>query len=210
MLSPLYFITQPSSRYSQAEMVEMACRGGLRLVQMRLKECSEEEQYRIGLEIKAVCGKYAATFIVNDNVRLAKDLDADGVHLGMNDMSAAEARSILGTSKIIGGTANTFERIEELLPYVDYVGLGPYRYTETKKNLSPILGLKGYERIFDQLKAQGISLPVYAIGGIIANDFPDLMRLGFAGIAVSGIIASAPDIQDTTRRLSEMLDLIHS
>jgi thiamine-phosphate pyrophosphorylase len=105
--------------------------------------------------------EYLATFIINDNVHLAKQLDADGVHLGLSD---EEARLILGKTKIIGGTANTLKMLQRTAENCDYIGLGPYQFT-TKQHLSPILGLEGYRSIIEQMKAKHPN-PIYAIGGI--------------------------------------------
>ncbi len=100
-----------------------------------MKNKSYEEWLQIAKEVKSVCDKYQTILIINDNAEIAKEIDADGVHLGKNDMSVAEARAILGKDKIIGGTANTVEDIEYLQSAgVDYIGLGPYKFTETKKS----------------------------------------------------------------------------
>jgi thiamine-phosphate pyrophosphorylase len=119
-------------------------------------------------------------------------VNATGVHLGKTDMPPAEARRILGDGFIIGGTANTFEDIRRLTDEgVDYIGLGPFRFTATKKNLSPILGLEGYKDILSRCRAAGIALPVLAIGGITVDDIPALMQTGVSGIAVSSAIRQA-------------------
>ena len=114
----------------------------------------------------------ATTFILNDRVELAALIGADGVHLGKNDMSPMEARSILGPQAIIGGTANTFDDILRLIDEsVDYIGLGPFRFTSTKKNLSPVLGIEGYAHIFQLCKEHNINIPIVAIGGLDKSDF---------------------------------------
>jgi thiamine-phosphate pyrophosphorylase len=97
--------------------------------------------------VKEICNGYKATLIINDNVYLAQQIAADGVHLGLTDMGIPEARRILGTYKIIGATANTFEDINSCTKYSDYIGLGPFQFTTTKQKLSPILGLEGYRSI---------------------------------------------------------------
>src|SRR4051812_38138646 len=96
MITEIQYITQHIENVSHAELAEEACKGGINWIQLRVKNFSIDEVRRIALETKAVCKKYGATFIVNDHVQLAKEVDADGVHLGMEDMSPEEARRILG------------------------------------------------------------------------------------------------------------------
>ena len=157
-----------------------------------MKDASPEEILPIAEEALAMCREYHATFIIDDHVELAKQIKADGVHLGKLDMPIAEARRILGKDFLIGGTANTFEDV--LAHYqagADYIGCGPYRFTTTKKNLSPVLGLEGYRHIVLQMKEAGIHLPIVAIGGITKEDIPSLMETGITGIALSGSILRA-------------------
>src|SRR5580658_3587817 len=100
----------------------------------------------------------------------------------------------MGAGKIVGGTANTLEDIREhYLGGADYIGLGPYRYTTTKKKLSPILGLEGYRGVMKQMEAEGIAVPVYAIGGIGMEDVGSLVEAGVYGVAFSGLMVSATD-----------------
>jgi thiamine-phosphate pyrophosphorylase len=138
---------------------------------------------------KKICLEWGSTLIVNDRVEVALEAEVDGVHLGKEDMPVSEARRLLGAGKIIGGTANTFEDIREHWRQgADYIGLGPYRFTTTKKNLSPILGLEGYRRIMEEVRREGIMLPVIAIGGIGMEDAGSLFEIGLEGIAFSGML----------------------
>jgi thiamine-phosphate pyrophosphorylase len=139
-------------------------------------------------------------------VKLAKEINADGVHLGLTDTKIDEARAFLGTSKIIGGTANTFEDIQNHVKNgCDYIGLGPFRFTATKEKLSPILGLSGYFDILQKLKKAKIEIPVYAIGGITLRDVSPLMETGIHGIAVSGIITESDEKEKLIKQLNEKL-----
>ncbi|ESU23136.1 thiamine-phosphate pyrophosphorylase [Flavobacterium enshiense DK69] len=164
-------------------------------IQLRFKNGNPQELFTLAEAAKTLCEEYLATFIINDKVDLALQVNADGVHLGLNDMKIEEARNILGNHKIIGGTANTLEdvllRIKE---NCDYIGLGPFRFTTTKDNLSPILGLQGYLNIVAQMKAQNMDIPVYAIGGIQLEDIESLMETGIHGIAISGLITESPQL----------------
>jgi thiamine-phosphate pyrophosphorylase len=137
-------------------------------------------------------------------VEIAAEVKAHGVHLGKQDMSVRVARRRLGDGFIIGGTANTLEDIREHFRQgADYIGLGPYRYTTTKKNLSPVLGLEGYLSIMSRLRKEGIPIPVVAIGGIRMEDAAPLLEAGLQGIAFSGLLVHAGDRQAMVRSLEE-------
>jgi len=185
------FITADVERHSHANLAEFACLGGASWVQLRVKNQDEKSWKEIAEAVQVVCKKYKATFIINDNVRLAKELNADGVHLGKDDMPIKEARKILGENKIIGGTANAIEDVIKLGKQgVDYVGLGPYRFTDTKKNLNTILGLKHIQVIVSESKrALGKAIPVVAVGGIERADVHSILEAGLFGCAVSAAIA---------------------
>lgn len=190
--SHLQFITHYTERYTYLDSAQMALEGGCRWIQLRMKECPLDEIEKTAIKIKEMCQAHNAVFIIDDHVELAKSIGADGVHLGQNDMPVAEARDILGQECIIGGTANTFEQIAALAQAgADYIGCGPYRYTSTKKNLSPILGLNGYREIVAKMQKRMIQLPIVAIGGITKDDIPPLMQTCLTGIALSGSILRA-------------------
>ena len=192
---------------TNAAIAELACKGGVDWVQLRLKNVSYEEYRKVALEVQAVCKKYNATFIVNDNVQLALDVQADGVHIGKEDMDATTARKLLGDNAIIGCTANTYEDVARLcgLP-VNYIGLGPFRFTATKEKLSPVLGIDGYKSIFARLEKNNVKqLPVIAIGGIILFDVPSLLSAGLHGVAVSGAIGNASDIAGKAKEFIETI-----
>ena len=186
------FITHFTEQYSYLDSVRIALEGGCRWVQLRMKDVDEAHLYPIALQAQQMCREYSATFIIDDHVEMVKKIKADGVHLGKLDMSIAEARKILGDDYIIGGTANTFKDVKAHYEAgADYIGCGPFRYTTTKSNLSPILGLEGYRSIVCQMKEAGIHLPIVAIGGITKEDIPSLMETGITGIALSGSILRA-------------------
>ena len=203
----LQFITHYTERYTYLDSVRIALEGGCRWIQLRMKEASPEEILPIALEALALCRKYNATFIIDDHVEIAKQIKADGVHLGKLDMPITEARKTLGKDFIIGGTANTFEDLQMLYKDgADYIGCGPFRYTTTKKNLSPVLGLEGYRHIISQMKKTNIHLPIVAIGGITQKDIPSLMETGITGIALSGSILRAERPID---EMKETIKTIH-
>lgn len=188
----IQFITHSNERYDHVEGAKLALQGGCRWIQLRMKNAMEIDFLRAAKKIRRLCDEYHATFILDDHVEWVGLTGADGVHLGKNDMPVDEARKMLGRNKIIGGTANTFEDVERLFRQgADYIGCGPFRFTTTKKNLSPVLGLEGYRDITAQMKAHDIQLPFVAIGGILHQDIPAIMQTGVTGIAVSGAILNA-------------------
>ncbi len=188
-ISRLHFITSPSEQHSTMEQIKQIVLGGCNWVQLRMKEADSSEFEKTAIQALSFCMNNDAKLIINDNVTLAAKIGADGVHLGKDDMSPAEAGSILGDQIIIGGTANTFQDIQKLVDQgVDYIGLGPYRFTETKKKLSPVLGLEGYKTILKQCKENKIDIPVIAIGGLEPEDLKELFDAGVHGIAVSSYL----------------------
>jgi thiamine-phosphate pyrophosphorylase len=193
MIEKLQYITQETETLSHIDCVREACIAGVKWVQLRVKDKTDEEYLTIAKEAKIICDLYDVILIINDNVAVAKEINAHGVHLGKADMYISEARSILGEDAIIGGTANTLKDVERLIEQkANYIGLGPYSLTETKKNLSPVLGLAGYDEILNELKTY-YSLdetPIIAIGGIDLYDVEPILRTGIYGVAVSGLITN--------------------
>ena len=188
----IQFITHTNERYDYIDGVRMALEGGCRWIQLRMKDASEEEVLKTAKNTRKLCRQYDAVFILDDYVELVERTEADGVHLGKNDMPIDKARRLLGKDKIIGGTANSFEDVKRIYSAgADYIGCGPFRFTTTKKKLSPILGLDGYRRIIEQMTAYGINIPIIAIGGILLQDVSDIMQTGVSGVAVSGAILNA-------------------
>ena len=165
MNARLQFITHYTDQYSYLDSVRLALEGGCRWIQLRMKDATVDEIIRTGLEAADLCHSYGATFLIDDHVELVGRIHADGVHLGKNDMPIAEARHLLGDDCIIGGTANTIDDVRaHYRSGADYIGCGPFRYTTTKKNLSPILGLEGYADIVRHMQQESINLPIVAIG----------------------------------------------
>ncbi len=201
----LQFITHYNEAYSYIDSARIALEGGCRWIQLRMKDAEEVLLEETAVIVQKMCKEYGATFIVDDNVFLAKKIKADGVHLGKNDMPIAEARNILGEDFIIGGTVNSFEdilfNIETATP--NYFGCGPFRFTSTKKNLASILGYEGYQGIINKMRDKNISIPLVAIGGICKDDVSSLLACGVNGIALSGSVLNADD------PIKEMRDIVN-
>ena len=200
----IQFITHETETIGYVEGARMALEGGCRWIQLRMKDASDDEVRKAAAEIQPLCKAHDAIFLLDDRVELAKELKADGVHLGKNDMPVDEARRVLGEEFIIGGTANTFEDIERLASQgADYIGCGPFRFTTTKKNLAPVLGLEGYRNIIAKMEDAGIDLPVVAIGGITADDIDEILATGVRGIALSSTILRAENPVEEMRFILE-------
>ena len=196
----LYAVTDRSwlrgeTLYAQ---VEKALKGGATFIQLREKELNEEAFYQEAVELKKLCHQYKVPFVINDNVEIAKKMDADGVHVGQSDMAACDVRKILGEDKILGVSAQTVEQalLAEQMG-ADYLGVGAVFPTGTKTD--------AVEVDADTLKAicAAVKIPVIAIGGIKADNLSELSGSGICGIAVVSAIFAAEDITETTKELKE-------
>lgn len=205
-IAKLQFITTDHPELTHADQAIRAYQAGCKWVQLRMKEASEAE---IELEIQKilpVANAHSAILLINDHTALALKTGAHGVHLGKSDMTPIEARQLLGFDFIIGGTANTFEEVVQLIENgVDYIGLGPFRFTTTKKKLSPTLGLEGYASIFQKMEEADIHFPIVAIGGILEADLPALKTAGVQGIALAGAILNNNDIEANIQIFHQLL-----
>lgn len=204
-MASLQFITHETEQFSYREGAFMALEAGCKWIQLRMKDVAVETVRQLAEELKKACENHHALLIIDDYVEVAREVKADGVHLGKNDMPIEEARKLLGEGFIIGGTANTFEDVKRHYEAgADYLGIGPFRFTTTKKNLSPVLGLEGYRNIKQQMIEAGIILPAVAIGGITVEDIPAILATGIEGIAMSGAILQAHNPDAEIKRILTM------
>ncbi|WP_230580886.1 thiamine phosphate synthase [Xylanibacter ruminicola] len=203
----LQFISHYTDKYSYLDSIRLALQGGCRWIQLRMKDATDDEVRPVAIEAQKLCKQYGATFIIDDRVALVKELQADGVHLGKNDMPIAEARRLLGPDYIIGGTANTIWDVKaHYAAGADYIGCGPFRFTTTKQKLSPVLGLDGYRRIIIEMRAAHIDIPIVAIGGITKDDIPAILATGITGIALSGTVLRAANPIDEMKHLTNIVN----
>ena len=184
VISKLHCLTWDGSSLSHIEQVQFLLNAGADWIQLRQKNGTEQEKLQIAKEaVKLAQNK--ATIIINDSPQICLESGANGVHLGLKDCPVAEARKLLGKEAIIGGTANTPKQAKQReAEGCNYIGLGPWRATRTKENLSEILGETGIKKVIDLR----LSIPVIAIGGILPEDVSKILKLGAYGIAVSSYL----------------------
>ncbi len=185
----LIFITQEIVGKSHSEMTLQACYAGVRWIQLRMKSASQKVLLEEARKCKNICDDFGVTLTINDHVEVASEMGVS-VHVGKQDMPLVEVREKLGQQEVIGTTANTLEDVRKSHSFgADYIGLGPYRFTTTKKKLSPHLGLDGYRKICHDQIVKDLNIPIFAIGGVEIEDINDLMDAGVYGIACSGLLA---------------------
>lgn len=186
-----------------AQQVEKAIKGGVTLVQLREKHLSHEALKEEALEVQAVCQAYHIPLLIDDDVLLAKEINADGVHIGQNDMTLKTARTLLGPDKIIGVTAKTLEQAKTAeAGGADYLGSGAVFPTSTKTDTRPL-----DHAILQQICEQ-VSIPVVAIGGINETNVLQLKGRGISGIAVVNGIFGQPDITKASKQLKQLAQSI--
>ncbi|GAA4273473.1 thiamine phosphate synthase [Aquimarina gracilis] len=205
-MEKLQYISQGKTPDEHLHNIEEVCKAGGKWIQLRLKDIDLATSVNTAIRCKEICDQFGAIMIVNDEVDVAKIARAHGVHLGLQDMNPKDARDMLGDNFIIGGTANNVnDCLKHIEAGVDYIGLGPFRYTTTKKNLSPVLGVKGYEQILDTFQNKNLKVPIVAIGGIVENDINALIQTGISGIAVSGLLTNTKNLEETIKNIKNAL-----
>ncbi|MEQ5790792.1 thiamine phosphate synthase [Muricauda sp. NFXS6] len=196
LISRIHYITQDMPDVSHMELALEACSAGVDLVQLRLKGRKRSEMLEMAWEVKKICAYYGATFIINDHLDIALNVDADGIHLGNGDTGHQLARKVLGPEKIIGGTAYTQQEAlwHKSRGIVDYIGLGTFRKTRTKPEITEFLSLEEIGRLVDHMeRMDGPRIPLLVIGGVRIDDIPSLLSVGVHGIAIASLINESPD-----------------
>ena len=186
------------------DVVEELLAAGVTCLQLREKHQDPAEFARMARALKPICARYGVPLILNDAVELAKEVDADGVHVGQDDMSVARARAILGPGKIIGASAhNVAEAVAAYKAGADYLGCGAVFGSGTKHNVSQ-MSLETLTAI-----CQAVDIPVVAIGGVSLDNLPLLAGIGIAGVAViSGLFAAADKTEAAQAFLQQLEGLV--
>ncbi|WP_413513366.1 thiamine phosphate synthase [Myroides odoratus] len=202
MFNAIQYISQGDTPQEQLYHIESILNAGQTWIQFRFKDTLPSIRWHTAEKVKVLCDRYQATLVINDDIDLTLAIDADGVHLGLQDSPIRQAQALLPT-KIIGGTANTLEEVKQRIQEsCSYIGLGPLRYTSTKKKLSPLLGFEGYRQILSSLTSEERNTPIVAIGGITLEDVPRLKQLGLQGIAVSNLLHQKQNSQHMIQLLN--------
>ena len=187
----IQYISQGNTANEHFDNCKNVLEAGGKWIQLRMKKFSSQEVKETALRVQLICKDFEAIFILNDNVKLTKEIDADGVHLGLTDTTISKALEQLDENKIVGGTANTYEDVvQRINEGCDYIGLGPFRFTKTKDNLSPTLGLEGYKTLIDRLTEEQLQIPIIAIGGIEIEDISSILMTGVQGVALSSVLSN--------------------
>lgn len=200
----LYVITDAklSRGRSHLEVIRAAIAGGATVVQYREKEGTTRQMIEEARALRELARQAGVPFIVNDRVDIALAVDADGVHVGQDDMPAPLARKLMGPERIVGVSVDNLEQaLQAERDGADYVGAGPILATPTKPDAAPPIGLEGLAEICRQ-----VSIPVVAIGGINETNAAAVIAAGAAGVAVVSAVVAAPDVEAAARRLREIVD----
>jgi thiamine-phosphate pyrophosphorylase len=210
-IESFHFLTRDLPDVPHEQQVHIACKAGVRWVQLRVKNKQPDELLKIALSARKLTAAHGVTLIINDNPEIAVACRADGVHLGQRDMRWNEARAIMGADKIIGYSTHSFRELKEANSYdVDYFGLGPLHFTTTKKNLDEVLGFGGIREIMSEAFREGISKPVIAIGGIQPGDVVEILSTGVKGIAVSSAIDFSSEPEATIQKFQFTIENFYS
>ncbi len=178
------------------KQVKDAIKGGTTFIQLREKDLNYDQFLNEAYEIKELCKTEGIPFIINDNVKLAIEVNADGVHIGQDDMSARQARKLIGNDKILGVSAQTVSQaIKAQNDGADYLGVGAIHPTDSKSD-ADVVGLEELSNI-----CSAVDIPVVAIGGINKNNLQELEGTGIAGISVISAIFAAEDIKQASQEL---------
>lgn len=203
MFKNIQYISQGTTQKEQLYHIESVLGAGIEWIQYRFKNADQILLYNTAEKVKQLCDGYKATLIINDHPELVQKVDANGVHLGLQDMAISDAKKLL-PNKIIGGTANTIADVaQRIAENCDYIGLGPLRFTTTKQKLSPTLGIEGYKAIIRLVKSQGNTIPIVAIGGITLADLPLLKQVQVDGIAISSLLYHAEQPQQILQHIKQ-------
>lgn len=199
----VYVITDRTFRgRSHEDVARAALVGGATVLQLRDKQASGRELVGWARQLRALTRRARVTFLVNDRVDVALAADADGAHVGDEDLPVADARRLLGPGRVVGASAGTVEEaLRAQQEGADYLGVGPVFPTATKADAGTAIGLEGLRRI-----ASAVRIPVVGIGGITADNAAEVIRAGAAGVAVISAVAGADDMVQAARRLREVVD----
>jgi thiamine-phosphate pyrophosphorylase len=198
----VYFIMgSPNCKDHPVSVLQEAIEGGITLFQFREKgtgALTGHAKVELAKELQQLCRKHQIPFMVNDDINLAIELNADGVHIGQEDAPAAEVRKKIGDDKIIGVSVHSYdEAMNALEGGADYFGIGPVFPTKTKEDAKPSNGTK----LIEELRDRGISIPIVGIGGITAENAGSVIQAGADGVSVITAISHAASVTEASNAL---------
>lgn len=201
-LQKTMFITPNKTTEEIIKECTVVLQEGIRFIQLRMKGVANDKVLEVAKHIRPICDKHCAILTIDDKIELLESKLFDGVHLGKNDMPIKQAKQITKNKYLLGATCNTIFDVENAIKDgADYLGIGPYKYTTTKQNLAPILGLEGYKNIIEYMRNKNLNIPIYAIGGITLEDLQQLKNIGIHGVALSGTISTATNKQSIIKEI---------
>lgn len=207
IIEKIQFITHSANEEDIYKQTNAMIENGIKWIQFRMKDTGFEKKLTIARNLKNICSKNNVKLIINDDIEIARIVKADGVHLGLEDCNPIDARKILGDDTIIGGTCNTYEQIIRRNEQgVDYIGLGPFKFTSTKKNLSPIISLSSYKNILKQMGKNNINIPIIGIGGIEVKDISDIINTGVYGVALSSLLIKSNNLRQDIETINNAIN----
>lgn len=216
-LPRIQYITHPDENFDELTWVHRLHENGVNWVQLRIKEDDFIQRFplkhflasfhEIADRMRAVTEALGMLLTINDEAEVARFSNADGLHVGQEDLLPNVAQEQLRVGGILGGTANSIHEIQRFngVP-MSYFGVGPFRSTTTKSTLKPVLGLEGYQTIIDFLRTENREAPVYAIGGILASDVNAILEIGVYGIAVSGALFNEKHSSESIRAFVDKIE----
>ena len=198
----LLYISQGKTPDEHLTNIRRMLEGGCRWVQLRIKDMTDEELLPYAEKAKMLCDEHHGYLTVNDHAKVARDVEVWGLHLGLDDMSVDEAQTITSGNVKIGGTVNTIDDIKRRIKEgVDYLGLGPLHFTQTKENLSPVLGHEGVSEIMDFLNSNDGHIPVIVVGGVTMPDVKPLLKTGVHGVGISSLLTQSAAPQEIIQKI---------
>jgi thiamine-phosphate pyrophosphorylase len=180
---------------------------GCKWIQLRIKDISTEELLPYAEKAKIHCEEHHANLSINDYAEVARDVEAWGLHLGLKDITVDKARTITGGNVKIGGTVNTIEDVRRRIKEgVDYLGLGPLHYTNTKQNLSPVLGFKGVSELMEFINMNEYKIPVIIVGGVTIPDIKELIKIGVHGVGIAAVLTKSDFPKEIVLKIKENIN----
>lgn len=206
-ISKLHYLTQDLAERNHVLQVQLACEAGAKWIQYRCFTKNDAEMLDELHVISSLCDDWGATLLVTDHIHLLNQADIQGLHIEDMQADFLSVREKIGDDKTLGASANSMDDIRRIAAsgVVDYIGCGPLRATSTKPNNYPLLGIEGYVEIVKNMQAEGIDIPLVAVGGVSVADVADLLWAGIYGVAISAAVNLASEPQQAYKQFHKSL-----